>query len=218
VEWSIDVSNGEHRAASQLDRRYRHSRGQLSPAPANYQGDGREAAFSTMMAATIPAILVLVVFSLAGFANAQPPSGYFSALDQRSMSQAMLDAHNAVRARVGVPPLVWADQLAAVAQGWANHLIATNAFSHRPNNRFGENLYMIAGGTASPANVVGMWADEARGYDIRSNTCSGVCGHYTQIVWRETRAVGCAVVANPYREVWVCNYDPPGNVIGYRPY
>ena len=178
----------------------------------------RTSTICLMMAATIRAILVLVVFSVAGFANAQPPSGYFSALDQRSMAQAMLDAHNAVCARAGVPPLVWSDQLAAVAQGWANHLIATNAFSHSPNNRFGENLYMITGWTASPANVVGMWADEARGYDIRSNTCSGVCGHYTQIVWRETRAVGCAVVANPYREVWVCNYDPPGNVIGYRPY
>jgi uncharacterized protein YkwD len=171
-----------------------------------------------MMAATIRAIPVLVILCVASFANAQPPSGYRSAPDQRSMSQAMLDAHNGVRARVGVTPLVWSDQLAAVAQGWANHLIATNAFSHRPNNRFGENLYAITGGTASPANVVGMWADEARGYDIRSNTCSGVCGHYTQIVWRETRAVGCAVVANPYREVWVCDYDPPGNVIGYRPY
>jgi uncharacterized protein YkwD len=79
-----------------------------------------------MMAATIRAILVLVVFSVANFANAQPPSGSRSAPDQQSMSQAMLDAHNAVRARVGVPPLIWADQLAAVAQ-----VIATNACSHR---------------------------------------------------------------------------------------
>jgi pathogenesis-related protein 1 len=158
-----------------------------------------------MMAATIRAILVLAVLCVASFANAQPTSGYRSALDQRSMSQAMLDAHNAVRARVGVPPLIWSDRLATVAQDWANYLIATNAFSHRPNDQFGENPYMITGATASPANVVGMWADEAREFDIRSNTCSGMCGHYTQIVWRETRAVGCAVVANPYREVWVCN-------------
>ena len=73
-----------------------------------------QAAFSThirdlvdeMMAATIRAILVLVILSVASLANAQPSSGYPSALDKRSMSQAMLDAHNAVRARVGVPPLV----------------------------------------------------------------------------------------------------------------
>ena len=136
----------------------------------------------------------------------------------RRCSQAMLEAHNAIRARVGVPPLVWSDQLAEVAQDWANHLIATGGLSHRPNNRYGENIYTISGGTATPFEVVDLWAKEARGYDIRSNTCSGVCGHYTQIVWSKTRAVGCAVADAPRREIWVCNYDPPGNVIGYRPY
>ena len=50
----------------------------------------------------------------------------------------MLDAHNAIRARVGVPPLVWSDQLARVAQEWANHLIDTGRFGHRPNNQLRE--------------------------------------------------------------------------------
>jgi uncharacterized protein YkwD len=129
------------------------------------------------------------------------------------MVQKMLDAHNAIRSRVGLPPLVWSDQLAKVAQDWANHLIATD----RPNNRYGENIYAISGGHVTPAEVVGLWAKEARGYDIRANTCSGVCGHYTQIVWAKTRAVGCAVAWNPQR-VWVCDYDPPGKVIGFPPY
>ena len=66
----------------------------------------------------------------------------------------------------------------------------------------------------SPAPI----AHEAQGYDVRSNTCSGVCGHYTQIVWGTTRAVACAVATDRRREVWVCNYDPPGNIVGYRPY
>jgi uncharacterized protein YkwD len=135
----------------------------------------------------------------------------------QSLSQAMLDAHNAVRARVGVPPLIWSDRLAEVAQEWANHLIASGGLSHRPNNRYGENIYTISGRGAPPAEVVDLWAREARRYGARTNTCAGVCGHYTQIVWAKTRAVGCAVASNPQREVWVCNYDPPGNIIGYRP-
>ena len=49
-----------------------------------------------------------------------------------SIAQAMLDAHNAIRARVGVPPLVWSDQLAQVAQDWANHLIATGELEPSP--------------------------------------------------------------------------------------
>jgi pathogenesis-related protein 1 len=142
---------------------------------------------------------------------APPPQGRSPV----SLSQAMLAAHNAVRARVGVAPLVWSIQLVKSAQDWVNHLIATGSSSHRPDNNYGENLYSISGGTASPAQVVNYWADEARGYDIHSNTCSGVCGHYTQIVWDKTRAVGCAVATDGRREFWVCNYDPPGNRGGW---
>jgi uncharacterized protein YkwD len=143
-----------------------------------------------------------------------------SALDAppSSLARAMLETHNAVRARVGVPPLAWSAQLAATAQNWASRLIATNDFSHQPANRYGENLYGISGGVASPGQVVGAWADEARDYDLRRDTCTGVCGHYTQIVWRTTRNVGCGVASDPEREIWVCEYDPPGNFIGYRPY
>jgi pathogenesis-related protein 1 len=171
-----------------------------------------------MILAMIRKIGVLVILGMVNYAQAQPTPDYRPSPDRQAMSQAMLDAHNAVRARAGVSPMIWSDELAIVAQDWANHLIASNAFSHRPNNRFGENLYAITGGTASPVEVVGMWAAEARGYDIRSNACTGVCGHYTQIVWRQTRAVGCAIAANLYQQVWVCNYDPPGNFLGYRPY
>jgi len=180
---------------------------------------------------TLPLLVPLIVVSIA--AQAQYPWGYapypqygrpppsygqIYAPPARSIAQEMLAAHNAIRARVGEHPLVWSAQVAAVAQDWANHLIATNAFSHRPNNRYGENLYAISGGSMSATEAVNGWAAEARGYDIRSNACAGVCGHYTQIVWASTRAVGCAVASNGYRQVWVCDYDPPGNVVGERPY
>ena len=130
----------------------------------------------------------------------------------------MLAAHNAVRARIGVPPLRWSDRLSAYAHQWAVHLIREGAFYHRSNPVFGENIYEITGRRAAPAEVVGDWASEARDYRYRSNTCRGVCGHYTQIIWSDTREVGCGVARDAGREVWVCNYNPPGNYIGERPY
>jgi pathogenesis-related protein 1 len=136
----------------------------------------------------------------------------------QSIAQAMLDAHDAIRTRIGLPPLVWSPQLSRVAQDWANHLISTGELRHQPNNRYGENLYAISGGTSSPAQVVKLWADEGQSYDVRTNSCAGVCGHYTQTVWRATHDVGCAKATNRYRQVWVCEYDPPGNVVGYRAY
>jgi Cysteine-rich secretory protein family len=123
-----------------------------------------------------------------------------------------------VRARIGLPPLVWSPQLSRVAQDWADHLIITRELRHQANNRYGENLYVISGGTSSPAQVVRLWDDEGGNYDARTNSCAGVCGHYTQVIWRATHDVGCAEATDRYRQVRVCEYDPPGNVVGYRPY
>ena len=139
-------------------------------------------------------------------------------LSAGEIDKGMLAAHNAVRARLNVPPLVWSDRLAGFAKAWADALLETGRFVHRPNSRLGENLFTISGGTASPEYVVREWASESRYYDRRSNKCRDVCGHYTQIVWRNTLRVGCAVARGRGREVWVCNYDPPGNVAGQRPY
>jgi pathogenesis-related protein 1 len=103
---------------------------------------------------------------------------------------------------------------------------------HRPNLNLGENLFEVKGpdAHASPTQVVQDWAAESRKYNYRTNTCGPVgraqngtqlalgCEHYTQVVWRATKEVGCAVARNDGREVWICNYDPRGNWIGVRPY
>lgn len=40
-------------------------------------------------------------------------------------------------------------------------------------------------------------------------------GHFTQIVWRESRELGVGMARNRAGEVFiVANYDPPGNYIG----
>ena len=141
-----------------------------------------------------------------------------AALHSETIRREILDAHNRVRSGVGVPPLVWSDELAAVAQGWANQLISEGRLRHRANPRYGENLYLISGARATPNDVISAWAAEAKDYDYRTNTCSSRCGHYTQIIWRSTKAVGCAVARSRSTEVWVCEYSPPGNYVGERPY
>ena len=129
-------------------------------------------------------------------------------------------AHNFIRDRIGVPPLAWSDALAEVAQGWANNLISSGLFMHSRDLRYGENLFQISGpdATSTPFEVVNAWAGEAQSYDYDTNTCHGRCGHYTQLVWRDTKQVGCAVARDSTREVWVCEYAPFGNIVGERPY
>jgi len=164
------------------------------------------------------AIGLLVMLTATGSAQWRHFGEGPSAPPPSSLSREMLAGHNAVRARVGMPPLAWSGRLAARSQDWADTLLARRQFIHRPNSTYGENLFEITGSTASPAQVVGAWAAESRSYDYLSNRCSGVCGHYTQIVWGGTKEVGCAVARGRGREVWVCDYDPPGNWAGRRPY
>jgi uncharacterized protein YkwD len=140
------------------------------------------------------------------------------ALSCTAQSTALLEAQNAVRAKLDIPPLKWSDQLAARAQDWADTLLARGEFIHRPKSPYGENLFAVEGASVSPEDVVEAWATESRDYDYKTNKCSKVCGHYTQLVWAATKQVGCGVARGPRREVWVCDYDPPGNYVGKRPY
>jgi pathogenesis-related protein 1 len=145
-----------------------------------------------------------------------------SDFDARTMAvddfiREMLDAHNGIRARVGVPPLQWSDELAAYAQKWADSLIAADTLTHSSDAPYGENI-LASGLGSTPSWVVGEWAYESNAYSYATNTCDGDCGHYTQLVWRNTRKVGCGIARNNRREIWVCSYDPAGNTSGKWPY
>lgn len=132
----------------------------------------------------------------------------------------MLDAHNSWRKRTGVPPLTWSPQLATYAQEWAIRLLRENKFEHRKNSPYGENLAWAGGQQLSPERVVTMWGEEVSDYNYTANSCKPgkMCGHYTQVVWRNTKQVGCGMARGNGKEVWVCNYNPPGNYRGQRPY
>ncbi|MCC6556428.1 MAG: Fis family transcriptional regulator [Polyangiaceae bacterium] len=141
----------------------------------------------------------------------------------------MTAAHNAARASVDppaaspIPPLSWSGEIAAIAQAYSEGC----NFEHSTGD-LGENLYATTG-SATPADVVASWVEEKAFYDYSSNACSDVCGHYTQVVWADSLKLGCGVTNctqnSPFNgggpgewQFWVCNYDPPGNYIGQKPY
>ena len=134
----------------------------------------------------------------------------------------LLDAHNAERARAGVPALRWADSLEAEARGWAQELIAGDTFAHDPRpHGHGENLWTGWGGRVwTPEEMVGEWAAEQTNYvhgpfpNVSRTGRWADVAHYTQLVWRDTTHVGCAVERLGDRSVLACRYAPPGNIDG----
>lgn len=89
---------------------------------------------------------------------------------QSSYIRDCLDAHNAVRARHGVPALNWSVDIAVSAQKWANHLAAIDQLQHDSSTPFGENLFYMYGGDPEQAcgRAVNNWYQEGKNYDFRS--------------------------------------------------
>jgi hypothetical protein len=137
----------------------------------------------------------------------------------------ILAEHNKYRAKVGVPPLVWSDSLAKGAQRWADTMAALDRMQHSGVASVGENLAYWSGPNASPLRtMIGLWEREA--YYYRPGTFPRVSStgnwlsvsHYTQMVWRRTKQVGCGIGNNGKSDFLVCWYSPQGNYIGQVPY
>jgi pathogenesis-related protein 1 len=129
--------------------------------------------------------------------------------------------HNKVRAEVGVGPVKWSPAVAAYAQEWADHLAATTCkIAHRSGRKYGENMFEGTAGRYTALDAAKVWESEKKDYRggalAESNWYPS--GHYTQMVWRDSTALGCGEATCNKSLIVACNYDPPGNVLGRRPY
>jgi pathogenesis-related protein 1 len=135
--------------------------------------------------------------------------------------QAIIVHHNKVRAAVGVGPLKWSPTLAGYSQKWADHLAgSTCKMEHRSDSQYGENLYTGTAGRFTAVDAAKKWETEKKSYDggVLKQSALRSVGHYTQMVWRDTRMVGCGEAVCNKMLIVVCNYDPAGNYIGRKPY
>ena len=162
-------------------------------------------------------LLILLCLPMIGFG--QDESEYVE-------MEGMLDAHNIYRSELGINKLEWSDELAANALIWAKVLKrkCSNNLKHSPkkySKGYGENLALYYDTISKASDVVDYWATEKECFDFKTKKCINNnfnCGHYTQIIWRNTTEVGCAVVQCEDKQIWVCQYNPPGNYIGKETY
>ncbi|BFZ54170.1 sterol-binding protein [Savitreella phatthalungensis] len=170
------------------------------------------AATTTLATTTAPATTPAAT-TPASTAPASLKDASFPYVDQQAFVSQMLDYHNQYRARHGAPALTWSTTLAQQALQWANG----KSWSHTPNNPNGENL--ATGTYTNPAKYVFMWYDEVRMYDYSKPGFTHDTGHFTQLVWKSTSQVGCAMTNTAttdmptYPYYLVCEYSGPGNIV-----
>jgi uncharacterized protein YkwD len=129
-------------------------------------------------------------------------------------ARAILDAHNRLRAQHCAAPLVWSDTIATAAKTWVDRLAARGCALQHSQTNYGENISGGSASTQSPDQVVSLWYREHDHYDFARGGFSMRSGHFTQVVWRGSRSLGCASASCGDIRLWVCNYDPPGNMQG----
>jgi len=124
----------------------------------------------------------------------------------------ILDAHNDYRKKHCAPALEWSDDLAETAQKWADKLAKRGCAFEHSETSYGENL--AAGTTMGPDRAAEIWYEEKQHHKFGSGSFSMRAGHFTQLVWVGTQRLGCGSSRCKGKQIWVCNYDPPGNVQG----
>jgi len=167
---------------------------------------------------------------LADLSSPQADSSHFADLSSSESSSSasfveeVLAAHNRYRQEVDVASLQWSSDIAASAQSWADELASRDAFTHSSSS-YGENLWKGTADSYSLTQMVESWGNEQQYFiadaafpEVSTTGNWGDVGHYTQMIWEDTTEVGCAIATGHGWDVLVCQYNPPGNVIGQRPF
>jgi hypothetical protein len=130
-----------------------------------------------------------------------------------------VEQHNQYRTLLGLQKLAYSESLARSAKRYADHLVTYKLFDHsgtdfRPST-VGENLWRRRDSPRRGrfAEAMAGWMGEYKFYHgepVQSGPFHEY-GHYTAIIWPQTRYVGCAFSMQGTYQVIVCHYDPEGN-------
>lgn len=138
-----------------------------------------------------------------------------------SAISSILKEHNNERQLLKIPDLIWSNELAEYASEWALQLAEEdNGIHHRDFDAYGENISWFSAAPDDYSEGVSLWNDEKKYYKYKAiGNDWAKTGHYTQVIWKNTQRVGCGCALGASGALFfVCNYDPPGNYQGQKPY
>lgn len=148
----------------------------------------------------------------------QPPKPAPAPVMYTVANPSCLDLHNKARAEVGLPPITYSSKLAESAEHYSQDLSRrfgdsiTLVHSTGQYGSVGENLYANTGGSTC-AGAMDYWVGKEKPLYRVGTAVDGPgfkeYGHYTQIVNRQVKQVGCSTetTGTNKRCYFVCHYD-----------
>ncbi|RYR73579.1 hypothetical protein Ahy_A02g007998 [Arachis hypogaea] len=123
------------------------------------------------------------------------------------LADEFLHAHNWVRNKYNLPPYTWDENLESVARKYLMERYDDCRVIH---SKYGyeKDWYDFNKLTCTPPPP------------SKPNRPPKMCGHFTQIVWRDSLRVGCGLQHCNDRNAGMliaCEYDPPGNYANENP-
>uniref|UniRef100_A0A7M4E4Y4 Peptidase inhibitor 16 n=1 Tax=Crocodylus porosus TaxID=8502 RepID=A0A7M4E4Y4_CROPO len=171
---------------------------------------------ATMLSSDLPRVLLLLT-------AVELSWGSLSDEDERMI----LQMHNLYRSQVSPPAADmqnWDPDLGAFAKAYAEKCIWDH---NKDRGRRGENLFIMME-ELDLQLAMEDWHGEYQYYNLTTTKCAmgHMCGHYTQVVWANTLRIGCGAhfcetvegIEERDMHLLVCNYEPPGNIRGRKPY
>ncbi|KAL3285339.1 hypothetical protein HHI36_019447 [Cryptolaemus montrouzieri] len=129
-----------------------------------------------------------------------------------------LQAHNEYRKKHGVPALKLNKEICHDSQKWADHLIKLGNLAHSNNDKYGENIFCMQSSnpsfTITGNEPVNSWYKEIDVHTFGVEPKSLNSGHFTQVVWRDSKELGVGYAKSGGKIIVVANYYPPGNYVG----
>ena len=145
--------------------------------------------------------------------------GYKEGDNLFSYALSAIKRHNILRACHNAQPLMFNCEIMEISQKYSEYLAKEVGTLVRSNTRFhgrwmGENLAYIGGSyniNPSGEYPTDMWYNEIKSYDFNHPGFSQKTGHFTQVVWKDSKEFGIGLYCQNNKCFMTGNYFPGGN-------
>lgn len=139
--------------------------------------------------------------------NSKLAVGY---LEEQTLNDLVVNCHNTARAAHQVPAIIWSFELEKEAKNVAEKLRETKELKSSDKRSYGINIW-FGEGIPSLTHICYEWYSTHKFHKYSTHDVIPESSAYCQMVWKNTTAVGAAIIKEKETYIFVSLYTLPGN-------